>query len=97
MTKAESVTRRHLAKQLARTIDITDEKADTMVLAVLGAITQELVNGGFLAISGFGRFETRYKKARIGRNPKTGEDATIPARTIPRFTASKLFKAVVNK
>jgi len=45
---------------------------------------------------GFGTFETKDRAARKGRNPQTGEEITIPARTVPVFRAGKTFKEKVN-
>ena len=58
----------------------------------LGLIAAELLSGGKVAISGFGTFEARERKARTGRNPHTGESVDIPATRAPAFKAGKPLK-----
>ena len=58
----------------------------------VGLIVAELVAGGKVAISGFGTFEARARKARSGRNPHTGETLDIPATRAPAFKAGKPLK-----
>jgi DNA-binding protein HU-beta len=57
-----------------------------------GLIAAELLSGGKVAISGFGTFEARERKARTGRNPHTGESVDIPATRAPAFKAGKPLK-----
>lgn len=58
----------------------------------VGLIAHELVEGRKVAISGFGTFEARPRKARVGRNPHTGESLSIPASRAPAFKAGKPLK-----
>jgi DNA-binding protein HU-beta len=58
----------------------------------IGLIAAELVAGEKVAISGFGTFEARARKARSGRNPHTGESLDIPATRAPAFKAGKPLK-----
>ena len=60
-------------------------------------IAQTLEKGESVKITNFGVFETRNKKERIGRNPKTLEEATICARRVVRFRASENVTALVNE
>ena len=50
-----------------------------------------------MTLVGFGSFESRSRKEREGRNPATGEQMTIPAATVPTFSASKVFKDEVRQ
>ncbi len=63
----------------------------------IGLIAAELVNGGKVAISGFGNFEARERKARTGRNPHTGETLDIPATRAPAFKAGKPLKETLRR
>jgi len=63
----------------------------------IGLIAAELVNGGKVAISGFGTFEARERKARTGRNPHTGETLDIPATRAPAFKAGKPLKETLRR
>ena len=62
----------------------------------VGLIAAELVAGGKVAISGFGTFEGRPRKARVGRNPHTGEALHIPASKAPAFKAGKPLKETLR-
>ena len=62
----------------------------------IGLIAAELAAGGKVAISGFGTFESRDRKARIGRNPHTGEALDIPASRAPAFKAGKPLKETMR-
>ncbi len=63
----------------------------------IGLIAAELVNGGKVAISGFGTFDARERKARRGRNPHTGETLDIPATRAPAFKAGKPLKETLRR
>ena len=62
----------------------------------VGLIAAELLSGGKVAISGFGTFEARSRKARVGRNPHTGEALDIPATRAPAFKAGKPLKETLR-
>jgi len=63
----------------------------------VGLIAAELVRGSKVAISGFGTFEARSRKARVGRNPHTGEALSIPASRAPAFKAGKPLKESLRR
>jgi DNA-binding protein HU-beta len=86
MNKAE------LVEAIASTANITKKQADLVLNATLEAIVQEVSDGNKVQIMGFGSFEARQNAAREGRNPKTGEPMTIPARIVPKFHAGQAFK-----
>ena len=71
---------------------ITGEAID----AVIGAITQAVVEGKTVQLIGFGSFSPGERAARTGRNPATGEEISIPAAKTVKFTAGKAFKDAVN-
>lgn len=87
-------------KELIQTIaEITGDsqtKTGEVLDATLKVIQDELANGGHVAIQGFGRFETRDRKARKGTNPQTGKSIDIPATTVPAFRAGKTLKDAVK-
>jgi DNA-binding protein HU-beta len=56
----------------------------------------EIKKGGTVTLTGFGTFKSIKTKARQGRNPKTGQKITIPAKRVPRFSAGKAFKELVK-
>ena len=92
MNKAE------LVEKVALRTGISVRDARSLVDAIfdpdpkIGLIAAELVAGEKVAISGFGTFEARARKARSGRNPHTGESLDIPATRAPAFKAGKPLK-----
>lgn len=63
--------------------------------AMLEAITAELADGGTVQLIGFGTFVTRKREARTGRNPQTGKEMKIAARTVSVFKAGSRLKGAV--
>lgn len=84
-----------LIDTIAEKADISKKMADTVLTATIDSIMEAVANGDKVALVGFGSFEARDRKAREGRNPKTGETMTIPATTVPAFSAGKAFKESV--
>lgn len=76
--------------------DVTKTQADTILTAALDMIVETVASGNKVSLVGFGSFEPRERQAREGRNPRSGETMTIPATTIPAFSAGKLFKERVS-
>ena len=85
-----------LVNAVAQTTGVTKKEVDTIVSATLDKIVDIVATGGKVTLVGFGSFESRDRKARDGRNPKTGEKITIPATTVPAFAAGKAFKERVS-
>ena len=67
-----------------------------MVDAFFDLIAQSLINGEDVKLSSFGNFQVRMKKARPGRNPRTGEEVPIEARRVVTFHASGKLKDSVQ-
>jgi len=86
------------AAKLAKKTDITKAKAREVIDCIFstdpgtGIIAIELDAGRDFTITGFGTFGTRRRKAREGRNPRTGETIQIAAMTVPTFKAGKGLK-----
>lgn len=74
---------------------VTKKQADAVISATVEAIMEAVSSGEKVTLVGFGSFESRERKAREGRNPKTGEKMDIPATKVPAFSAGKLFKEKV--
>ncbi len=64
--------------------------------AIIGSIMQAVRKGDKVTIVGFGTFSVSPRKARKGRNPRTGQEIKIAAKKVPRFTAGAALKAAVN-
>lgn len=71
--------------------------SERVLNAFTEAVTDELSQGGSIALVGFGTFRTSERAARNGRNPQTGESIQIAARTVPSFKAGEGLKTAVNK
>lgn len=85
-----------ISQEVANVLDIPVRKAKVVVENVLTELKRGLTSDGIVTLRGFGSFHVLNKRERIGRNPKTGEDAVISARRVPVFKASKKFKTKVN-
>jgi DNA-binding protein HU-beta len=68
-----------------------------IVGTLIDTIGAEIKRGRKVQITGFGTFSIAKRKARKGRNPKTGEPIKIAAMTLPKFSAGKALKALVSK
>ncbi len=84
-----------LVDKIAERASVTKKEADAVLTAALEAIMDAVSDNDKVTLVGFGSFEPRERKAREGRNPKTGEAMTIPATRVPAFSAGKLFKEKV--
>lgn len=91
MTKSDIAERIHLKSGLQKNESIA------LLESVLSIMKETLESGENLKIAGFGKFEVKKKKDRVGRNPQTGESITIEARQILTFKPSALLKKKINK
>jgi nucleoid DNA-binding protein len=85
-----------IVRRLADATDLTQVQAEEGVEAIFDAIKSTLQQGDSIILRRFGTFDVRAKRARVGRNPKTGEQAAIAARRVVRFKSGNPFKAAVN-
>lgn len=90
MNKAE------LVAVVAERLSITKVDAERTLDGFLDVICETLGEGEKVVISGFGTFEVRDRVARVGRNPRTGEDINIPGQKSPAFKAGKGMKDAVK-
>jgi len=85
-----------IAAVVAEKIGLPPQSAVGLVESVIGAVEQILKTGETVKIPLFGSFSVRAKRARMGRNPKTGEAAEIRARRVVTFHPSRAFRDAVN-
>lgn len=84
------MTRSDLIAALAsRFAHLTAKDAEIAVKEILDAIRDSLAKGDRTEIRGFGSFSVNYRPARKGRNPKSGEAVSVPAKYVPHFKAGK--------
>ena len=89
------MTKPDIINQVAKELEITSRKAKPLVEAVFETLKETLENGEWMKISGFGKFVIRDKPARVGRNPKTGQEAEITSRKVVSFKPSRLLRDAV--
>jgi nucleoid DNA-binding protein len=85
-----------IVRRIAEATDLTQVKAEEAVDAIFEEIKSALHQGDSVILRRFGSFQVRDKRARVGRNPKTGQEADIPARRVVRFKSGNQFKNAVN-
>ncbi|MGO9614414.1 MAG: HU family DNA-binding protein [Dissulfurispiraceae bacterium] len=90
MTKAE------LIDKIAAGASLTKADAAKALDATLDAVRMTLKKGQKVTLVGFGTFAVAKRKARKGRNPRTGQEIKIPATKVPKFTAGKTLKDAVK-
>lgn len=90
-----------LVQSLASKTDMTKADAQRAIDALFntkdGIMTRALKKGDRIQITGFGTFETRKRKARTGRNPRTGKEIKIGPTTTPSFRPGKALKDAIKK
>ena len=75
---------------------LSNVKAEDALDAIIDAVKESLARGETVILRRFGSFSVREKNARVGRNPKTGQEAPISARRVVSFKAGRNFKDAVN-
>ncbi len=87
-----TLTRLDLSEAVFREVGLSRNESAELVESVLKHISDALVRGENVKISSFGTFNIRDKNARMGRNPKTGEEVPIKPRRVLSFRPSHLMK-----
>ena len=95
MTK-KNFTRKDLSNSIFKELGFSKNFSSTIVDDFFETLIQHLVKFRKIKISSFGTFEVINKKERIGRNPKTKEEAKISSRRIVKFKPAKIFKKKIN-
>lgn len=88
----KTLTRMDLAEAVHADVGLSRNDSAALVESVLQHISDALVRGETVKISSFGTFSVREKAARVGRNPKTGEEVPIHPRRVLTFRSSHLMK-----
>jgi len=91
------MTRSDLVAQLAeRFTQITVRDTEFAVKTVLDAMSDALARGHRIEIRGFGSFSVSRRPPRVGRNPRSGEQVTIPEKLVPHFKPGKALREAVD-
>ena len=92
----KTLTRMELSEAVFRAVGLSRNESAELVESVLDHMSEALVRGETVKISSFGTFSVRSKSARVGRNPKTGQEVPIEPRRVLTFRPSHIMKERVN-
>jgi DNA-binding protein HU-beta len=84
------------ALEVSDDLDMSKKDAKKFVQLVFAILAENVAAGHEVNIPGFGKFRRKDKPARKGRNPTTGEEVDIPAKSVPNFLAAKQLKEDCN-
>ena len=92
----ETISRPQLTEAIIREVGLSRNESAEIVEAVLAEVSDALVRGEMVKLPSFGSFSVRQKGQRMGRNPKTGDEVTIPPRRVVVFRPSSVLKKSIN-
>ena len=92
---AAGMTKTQLVRHLAEKVGITNKQAASFLLTLSDTAVKETKKNGLFIVPGLGRLVKSNRKARIGRNPQTGEPIKIPAKTVVKFRVAKVAKDAI--
>ena len=90
------MNKEELVKEIAKRAKVSQKAVADVLTVTLETVEKTVAKGKKVTLVGFGTFEPRKRAARTGRNPRTGEDITIPEQNTPAFKAGKALKDSVN-
>ncbi len=95
MAEVKKLTQTQIIKELAETAKITNKDAKGFIEALAALAVRETKKNGVFVLPGIGRLVRADRKARIGRNPATGEAIKIPAKKVVKFRIAKSVKDAI--
>ena len=90
------MNKEELVKEISKKSKVSQKAVANILAATLDTIEKTVKKGQKVTLVGFGTWEARKRAARIGRNPQTGKELKIAAKTVPAFSAGKKFKELVK-
>lgn len=90
------MNKEELVKEVAKKAKVSQKQAADVLASLLETVEKTVSKGKKVTLVGFGTFEARKRAARKGRNPQTGKEIKIAAKTVPAFSAGKKFKEAVD-
>ena len=90
------MVKKEFVELLAEKTGLKKSEAEKALNSTLEIISKELVKGNEVIFTGFGKFSTKDRETRIGRNPSNGEEIQIPACRVPVFKAGKQLKDLIK-
>ena len=94
--KDGAMTKAQLIDEVARVADLSRKHAELVIDIFFQSIVNALARGEKIELRGFGSFRIRKRNARQGRNPKTGENVSVPSKRIPYFKPGRELKELLN-
>lgn len=91
MTKAD------LIEEMAAVSQLSKKSSELVVNTFFESIIASLRRGEKIELRGFGSFKLRHRRARVGRNPKTGARVDVPPKVVPYFKPGKDLRDLVNR
>ncbi len=91
------MTKSEMAEKLAEKINVKKLQAEEIINIFANSIMEALSKGDKVEIRGFGSFRVRHRAEKEGRNPKTGEKVSVPAKKVPFFKTGKDFREIVDR
>ena len=91
------MNKEELVQEVARKTKNSQKNVADIINTTMLVIQRTVAKSKKVTLVGFGTFEARKRAARTGRNPQTGKEIQIPAKTVPVFSAGKKFREMVNK
>ena len=90
------MNKEELVAEISKAAKVSKKDAASVLAATIETIEKTVKKGQKVTLVGFGTFEARKRAARTGRNPQTGKEIKIAAKTVPAFSAGKKFKELVK-
>ena len=90
------MNKEELVKEISKKTKLSQKTSSEVLSATLEIIQKTVAKGKKVTLVGFGTWEARKRAARIGRNPQTGKELKISAKTVPAWSAGKSFKELVK-
>jgi DNA-binding protein HU-beta len=94
-SKKESLSKKDMISSIANFSGLSKADSTRALDAIIQSIQKELAQGNDIRLTGFGTFCVKKRKARDGRNPRTGKTIKIAATTLPKFKAGKNLKEAI--
>ena len=91
------MTKTELIQALSEAATLEKKQAKAFLESLTALVERNIKKGGEVPLKGLGKFRVVKRKARMGRNPATGEAIKIPAKTVVKFTVAKSLKDLIKK
>lgn len=91
------MTRTELIEDLSTRMGLEKRDVKRFLDTLTQVVEETIKGGGEVPLKGLGRFKVHHRKARLGRNPITGEELQIPAKTVVKFTLARSLKTLIQQ